>query len=100
MKYARVNERKVKRKAQREEEMEDEERLICWEYRAACGPCGTISPRSARLRYISLRRADRVRKVNRASETRRKGYINYKENKKRFWKNVNEVRKRKLYDDL
>ena len=32
--------------------------LICWEFHAACDPCGTIS----------LWRADRVRKVNRESQ--------------------------------
>ena len=37
------------------------------EYHAASGPCGTISPRSVRFSYISVRRADRVRKANRVS---------------------------------
>ena len=40
------------------------------EYHAACGPCSTISPRSARFNYRSRRRADRVRKANRASQSK------------------------------
>ena len=38
------------------------------EYHAVCGPCGTISPRIARFSYSSLKRVDRVRKANRASQ--------------------------------
>ena len=42
--------------------------LFVEEYHAACGPCGTISLRIARFSYRSLRRVDRVRKANRASQ--------------------------------
>ena len=40
--------------------------LFVGESHAACGPCGTISPRIAGESYRSLRREDRVRKANRA----------------------------------
>ena len=42
--------------------------LFIEEYQAACGPCGTISPRVAGSSYRSHRREDRVRKAKRASQ--------------------------------
>ena len=36
--------------------------LFIEEYHAACGTCGTISPRIAGVNYWSHRREDRVRK--------------------------------------
>ena len=42
--------------------------LFVEEYHAVYGPCGTIPPRIAGFSYRSLRREDRVRKANRASQ--------------------------------
>ena len=70
---AAVNRKKAARKevlAASNEEAK-ERCMIDWfieEYHAACGTCGTISPRIAGFRHRSLRREDRVRKANRASK--------------------------------
>ena len=44
--------------------------MICFAggYHSACGPCGTISPPSARFNSRSSRKAKRIRNVNRASQ--------------------------------
>ena len=42
--------------------------LFIEEFHAACGPCGTISPRIAKFSYSSLKRVERARKANRASQ--------------------------------